>query len=173
MLCRVDHVEHGHVAVHATYLATDGSQKAAIEPVRKTFGPIAGSAIRFGMPQPDQWLCVGEGIESTLSLCVSTDCPGWAALSAGGIIGLRLPPAARRVLIGADHDDAGIEAADIAKRRWEGAMRASLPAATPIGNDRLLHAIEMVKRWWPDLAEMDFVSPARRRARTGVKIPEG
>ena len=113
MLCRVDHVEHGHVAVHATYLATDGSQKAAIEPVRKTFGPIAGSAIRFGMPQPDQWLCVGEGIELTLSLCVSTDCPGWAAL------------------------------------------------------------IEMVKRWWPDLAAMDFVSPARRRARTGVKIPEG
>ena len=30
--------------------------------------------------------------------------PGWAALSAGGIESLILPPEARKVLIAADHD---------------------------------------------------------------------
>jgi len=46
--------------------------------------------------------------------------PGWAALSAGGIKNLLLPPEARRVVIAADNDANGIgwKGALTAARRW-------------------------------------------------------
>jgi hypothetical protein len=120
MVARVDHQEHGFVAVHCTYLAIDGSQKATIAPVRKSFGPIGGSAVRLGQIRPDQWLIIGTGIETTLAVMISTGLPGWAALSDGGLTGLVLPPEAERVLIAADHDEdgGGEDAALVATARF-------------------------------------------------------
>jgi putative DNA primase/helicase len=117
MLGKVEHVEHGFTAVHITWLVPDGIglwRRGA----RKTFGPIGGGAVRFGWPKPDRWLVVGEGIETTLSLVLSTGCPGWAALSARGLAGLKLPPEARQVLIAGDNDADGQKGARIATRRW-------------------------------------------------------
>jgi putative DNA primase/helicase len=118
IVAKVEHVEHGFTAVHVTWLQPDYHTRAARRGARKTFGPIGGGAVRFGEPQPDQWLVVGEGLESTLSLVLSTGRPGWAALSDRGVIGLQLPPEARQVLIAADNDAAGQTAARIAKERW-------------------------------------------------------
>jgi len=121
MLALVEHIEHGPVAVHATYLATDGSRKATLDPVRKTFGPIGGAAVRLAPIRGDGTpLIVGEGIETTLSVMVSTGFAGWAALSANGISALMLPPNVRNVLIAADHDDNGVgeRAAYNAAWRW-------------------------------------------------------
>jgi putative DNA primase/helicase len=144
MIARVDHVEHGFVAVHATYLAIDGSQKATLDPVRKSFGPIGGGAVRLGQARADQWLAVGEGIETTLAVMIATELPGWAALSAGGIERLHLPPEARQVLICADNDadGRGEAAARNAAERWlsEGReVRLALPPETGSNfNDVLL-----------------------------------
>jgi putative DNA primase/helicase len=118
MLGKVEHIEHGFVAVHVTYLHPSYDGGAPRRGARKTFGPTGGGAVRFGWPKPNRWLVIGEGIETTLSLIMATKRPGWAALSARGIIGLQLPPAARQVLIGADRDHDGRKAARIAQERW-------------------------------------------------------
>ena len=64
MVGLVEHVERGPVAVHCTYLQPDGSGKADIEKAKAIFGPVAGGAVRFGMPRAGEWLAVAEGIET-------------------------------------------------------------------------------------------------------------
>jgi putative DNA primase/helicase len=103
MVTRVDHVEHGSVGVHVTWLQPDGAGKASLVPVRKTFGPIGGGAVQLGEVRPEYWLVVGEGIESTFSLMQACGLSGWAALSDGGIERLVLPVEARMILIGGDN----------------------------------------------------------------------
>jgi putative DNA primase/helicase len=107
MVALVEHVERGPVAVHCTYLRRDGSGKADIEKPKAIFGPVGGGAVRLGAPREGQWLAVGEGLETTLSVAVACAIPAWAALSAGGIKNLLLPPEATHVVICADHDASG------------------------------------------------------------------
>jgi len=112
------------VAVHRTYLGDgDGPQKASIEPRRMTLGPIAGGAVHLA-PANDV-IGVAEGIETALSAMQLSGVPVWAALSAGGIERLILPamPQARRIIIFADHDRRGIDAAEYAAARWRGEGR--------------------------------------------------
>jgi hypothetical protein len=120
MVALVEHVERGPVAVHATYLKPDGSGKADIEKPKAIFGPVDGGAARFGMPQAGRWLAVAEGIETALSVAVACAMPAWAALSAGGIQSLILPPAATHIVICADNDanGTGERAAHHAAARW-------------------------------------------------------
>lgn len=135
MVGRIDHIDRGFCGIHATWLQTDGMVKASLNPPRKTFGWISGGAVRFGKPRSERWLVVGEGIESTLSVALAERCPGWAALSTYGIVGLQLPPEAARVLIAADNDreGQGLEAAHRAKRRWsaEGRRISIIVPPTP------------------------------------------
>jgi putative DNA primase/helicase len=107
MVALVEHVEHGPVAVHCTYLRPDGSGKADIEIPKATFGPVAGGAVRLGAPRPGAELVVGEGIESTLSAALPCRLPAWAALSAPGMESLVLPSSATHVVIAADNDTNG------------------------------------------------------------------
>jgi putative DNA primase/helicase len=120
MIALVEHIEHGPVAVHCTYLRLDGSAKAGVEKAKAIFGPVAGGSVRFGAPQAGQWLAVAEGIETALSVAASCSMPVWAALSAGGIKNLRLPREATHIVICADHDANGVgeRAAHDAAERW-------------------------------------------------------
>jgi hypothetical protein len=122
MVCLVEHVERGIVGVHRTYLRSDGCGKADLvkEWQKRTLGPIGGGAVRLGMPREDEWLAVGEGIETVLSVMAACKMPGWAALSAPGIRALILPPQAAHVVICADHDANGVgqRAAHDAATRW-------------------------------------------------------
>jgi putative DNA primase/helicase len=89
--------------------------------------------VRLGPVLPNQWLVVGEGVETTTSamqLCGLAS--GWAALSATGLRSLTLPPDARFIHLAVDNDENGIgqSAARDAAWRWgeEGrAVRAALP----------------------------------------------
>ena len=125
MIGLIEHVEYGSIGVTRTFLAIDGSQKAALDPVRLFRGPVGGGAVRLGTICPDDWLVVAEGIETTLSVMQATGLPGWAALSASGIARLILPPEARLVLIAADNDGnrVGAAAAHDAARHWLGEGR--------------------------------------------------
>jgi putative DNA primase/helicase len=132
MVGLVEHVEHGPVAVHCTYLRPDGKGKADVYKPKAIFGPVSGGAVRFGAPRAGEWLAVAEGIETTLSVAVACSMPAWAALSAGGIKKLVLPPEATLVLICADHDSSGTGERDArnAAARWlaEGRrVRIALP----------------------------------------------
>ena len=135
MVALVEHVEFGPVAIHRTFLAIDGTCKATFRDRRACrSGPIGGGAVRLAEAREDVPLIVGEGIETTASAMLVTGWPGWAALSAGGIERLILPPLplAATVFIAADNDPNGTgeRAARIAAERWlaEGRqVRIALP----------------------------------------------
>jgi putative DNA primase/helicase len=131
MVARVDSLDGELVAVHRTWLARDDCSQWRRSD-RASLGPIAGGAVRMATMRPDEWLVIGEGIETVMSVMQCETLPGWAALSANGIEQLLLPPAARMVLIVADHDanGTGERAAYSAARRWlrEGRrVRIALP----------------------------------------------
>jgi hypothetical protein len=135
MLALVEHIKRGPVAVHCTYLLADGSGKAEVQKQKAIFGPTAGGAVRFGTPCTGQWLAVGEGVETTLSVAMACAMPAWAALSAGGIKNLNLPPDVTNVVICSDHDATGVgeRAARDAAARWlaEGRrVRIAMPPDT-------------------------------------------
>ena len=104
MIGLVEHVVHGRVGIHRTFLRESGLGKADIKPDRASLGPIKGGAVRLGAVRPSIELVIGEGIETVLSVMHACGLPGWAALSALGIEKLILPPEATRVLVCADHD---------------------------------------------------------------------
>jgi putative DNA primase/helicase len=139
IVARVDHVEHGFVGVHRTYLTQDYRRLD-----RKSLGPIGGGAVRLRGVPSGQWLAVAEGIETALSITLACGLPAWAALSAGGVRALVLPPEATMVLICADHDANGVgqRAAQDAADRFlaEGRrVRIAIPPDTDTDfNDLLL-----------------------------------
>jgi putative DNA primase/helicase len=135
MVALVEHVNRGPVAVHATYLKPDGSDKADVpkNEQRACFGPIAGGAVRFGIPRAGEWFAAAEGIETALSVAAACSMPAWAALSASGIKNLTLPPEATNVVICADHDASGTgaRAARDAATRWLAESRCVRVAVPP------------------------------------------
>lgn len=106
------------VALHRTYLKSDGSGKADVTPNKMILGQVSGA----GCPlvNPMEVLAVTEGIETGLSVCQKTGLPVWSALSAAGLQNLILPPAVKQVFIFADADPAGLKAARTARLRWMG-----------------------------------------------------
>lgn len=100
-------------AVHRTYLRPDGSGKAEVSPCKAMLGPVAGGAVRLARaPGP---LVVAEGLETALSLLCGL-LPGpaavWAALSAGGMARLHLPPVPGQLIIAPDGDPTGRQGAE-------------------------------------------------------------
>lgn len=98
----------GGFAIHRTWLASDGSGKAAVNPDKAMLGSVAGGAVRLTKgPGP---LVVAEGIETALSLASGLlDGPAkiWAALSASGMSGLNLPPSPHKLIVASDGDSTG------------------------------------------------------------------
>lgn len=127
--------EGSFVAIHRTYLRPDGSGKAGLSDDKLSLGPIGGGAVYLHIgPLPHGGpLIVSEGIENGLIAMQATGIPTWAALSAGGIRKLILPPLdhAPEIIIAADHDRAGLEAAHAAARRWHGEGRRVRIAVPP------------------------------------------
>lgn len=109
---------HGRpIGVHRTYLRRDGSGKASVEPAKATLGPCWGGAIRLDPVSPE--ILIGEGIESSASAGRLLRLPAWAAISAGNLAkGLVLPPEIRAIVVAADPDRVGREAAEAAACRW-------------------------------------------------------
>jgi phage/plasmid primase-like uncharacterized protein len=148
MVAKVEHVERGPVAMHATYLSPNGNGKADVpkQQQRASFGPIKGAAVRLGSPRAGEWFAVAEGIETTLSVAAACAMPAWAALSAGGIRSLMLPREATHVIICADHDVGGVgeSAARDAAARWlaEGRrVKLALPPRAGIDFNDILSGV--------------------------------
>ena len=108
MISLVEHENHGPTAIHRTFISADGSGKAAVEPDKASLGPVAGGAVRLAQVRAGEWLLVAEGLETTFSVMHACALSGWAALSAGGIKSLVLPPSANMVVICADNDANGV-----------------------------------------------------------------
>ena len=78
-------------------------------------GATRGGAIR--LYAAGETLAVTEGIETALAVHLATGLPVWATCSAGGMARLIVPPEVRLVVICADHDAAGLDAAKALARR--------------------------------------------------------
>lgn len=119
MVALLRDVEGRPVAVHRTFLAVGRTsvRKASVDPVKMTLGPVRGAAVR--LHQAGDRLVIAEGIESALAASVLLRMPAWAAVSAGNMRdSLALPASVREVVIAADHDRPGLDAAKAAARRW-------------------------------------------------------
>jgi putative DNA primase/helicase len=133
MIALVEHVERGIVGIHRTFLTPDYRRRD-----RASLGPIGGGAVRLGMLRAGEWLAITEGIETALAVATSCNMPVWAALSAGGMRALVLPPDATHVLICADHDASGVgqRAAHNAAERWlAGGRRVRIAMPPELGTD--------------------------------------
>ncbi len=123
IVARVQTVGLGAVALHRTYLNTDGGKTD--QPIRKAMlGPCKGGAVR--LREGNGGLVVAEGIETALSLAMGLEegSAVWAALSAPGMRSLKLPASQAyggSLIVACDGDGPGRSAgrclADTASRR--------------------------------------------------------
>lgn len=114
LLARVEHPQHGLVALHRTHLSPDGRGKAPVGSPKKLSravleGGLKGAAIRLYAPGGGV-LAVAEGVETALAVREAAGLPAWAAVSAGGLEAWEPPPGVGEVLIAADGDERGVEA---------------------------------------------------------------
>ena len=109
---------HGNpIGVHRIYLTLDG-RKAGVEPVKATLGTVEGGCVRLGPHAPE--IAIAEGVETAGAASVLLGLPAWAAVTCGNLKrNVALPDAVRSVVIGADNDAPGIEAARAAAARWK------------------------------------------------------
>ncbi|MGE0698284.1 MAG: toprim domain-containing protein [Hyphomicrobiaceae bacterium] len=120
-------------SLHCTFLAEDGRDKAPVEPQRKMWPSMTGSAIRLARGETGlsigeatkqgllDTLCLCEGVEDGLSLALA--CPElriWAVGSLANLAHVRLPACCAEVIVAADNDWANPQAA----RQLEAACEA-------------------------------------------------
>ena len=120
-------------AIHRTFLAHDGTSKAPVRSNKMMLGPCAGGSVRLA--PASGLLAIGEGLETCLSVMQERRLPAWAALSTSGLRSLELPAHIEDIVIAADGDAAGEDAAVATGTRWkrEG-LRVSI-ARPPTGLD--------------------------------------
>jgi len=131
MIAAVQGADGKIVGVHRTYLRSDGSGKADIEPQKAALGPIRGGAVRFA--KAGDVLALTEGIEDALSFLQATNIPTWAALGTSNLSRVELPEVVREVIIAADGDEPGERAANAAAQRFVGQGRRVRIARPPAG----------------------------------------
>jgi len=107
------------LSLHRTWIRADG-RKAEVAPPRLLLGGHRkqGGVIRLW---PSEAVTVGlgvaEGIETALSLAWAY-LPTWACIDAGNLRALPRLPGIESLVIGADNDPAGMDAAHACARRW-------------------------------------------------------
>lgn len=108
--------------LHITFLGLDGGGGwRRLE--RRYLGPKSGCVVRLDADDAvTTGLAIGEGVETMLALRHAYR-PAWACLDAGNLAALPVLPGIETLIVGADHDDAGLRAADACAERWAGAGR--------------------------------------------------
>jgi len=125
------------VALHRTYLTADG-RKAKVPKVKKltgVTGPLAGARIPLHRPVHGV-VGVAEGIETALAAWLASGVPTVAAYCADALAGYRWPVGVHRLVIFADADKAGREAAEALRARSLAArLRCDVLTPTEAGTD--------------------------------------
>lgn len=122
-------------AAHITFLEQGGG-KAGVAPVRLYLGPKSGGTVKLA---PDDavtdGLAIAEGVET--ALCgLMAGIPTWATLDAGNLAAFPVLPGIDSLTVIADHDAAGIAAAESVAKRWRDVGReVRVILAENIGDD--------------------------------------
>lgn len=129
------------LGVHRTFLDPKGMAKAPVDPDRMILGRKSGGVVRLVADEDiSRRLALAEGIETALS-AISAGWPCWAAIDAGNMKSLPVWPATDLSII-ADHDLAGVAAAEELSARWEAA-----------GGNACIIAPPNMKEDWNDVAQ--------------------
>jgi putative DNA primase/helicase len=115
----VDDAQGQGISLHRTYLTIDG-HKADVPTAKKLMPSVIPGATRGGairLYPAGETLAVTEGIETALAVHLAIGLPVWAAICAGGMARLIVPNVVRLVVICADNDIAGLDAARALARR--------------------------------------------------------
>lgn len=121
------------VTAHVTYLTPSGEKLQQLEP-RKILSPMTarvGCAVRL-MTHGDT-LGIAEGIETALSASIMHEVPTWAALNTSLLAKFAPPQNVKKLIIFADRDIAGLDAAAKLMERLQGRVR--LEIRTPRSKD--------------------------------------
>lgn len=102
------------IAIQRTWLAEDGSGKAALEPAKAGLGPMDDGAVR--LRPPGVLIGLAEGVETALSAAELYGLPVWATLGAGRLGQVKLPEICSAVVIFADDGASGLQQAREAQR---------------------------------------------------------
>jgi len=118
MVAAVRGVGGGLLTLHRVYL-NDRGGKAAVPSPKRLMTPATdtwlGGAVH--LYEADERLALAEGIESALAVRQMTGWPVWSTVTAGGLEAVQVPTTVQRVAIHADHDDAGLRAAERLRER--------------------------------------------------------
>lgn len=120
MVCAIRDVTGAIIGVQRVYLAHDGNGKADVRKPKLSLGRVSGGAIRLGDLDTSGIVTVCEGPEDGLSLVEMLGGPVWVAAGAGMMPAMQFPVEVQRVVIGADNDDAGRDAAGRAAQTFIG-----------------------------------------------------
>ncbi len=118
LIASIRNSEGNIIAAHATFLnpATGDKLQGNGIKSRLIFGSYRGGAIRLAAATDKLALC--EGIEDGLSILqCSPDLPVWACAGTSGLRAVQIPLHVHEVIICADGDDAGKQAADDLSKR--------------------------------------------------------
>ncbi|MFC5358596.1 DUF7146 domain-containing protein [Azospirillum himalayense] len=133
--------------VQRTWLDPSGRGKAVMPSPRRALGHLLGNGVRFGVAR--DVLAAGEGVETVLALRTALPAlPMVAALSAGHLAALRLPPTLRRLYVARDNDAAGRRAAERLGSRAEALGIEALVLAPVLGDlndDLLAHGVAALR----------------------------
>ncbi|MBI3919006.1 MAG: toprim domain-containing protein [Betaproteobacteria bacterium] len=124
------------LTLHRTWIRGDGT-KAPVEPPRLLLGKHRkqGGVIRLWSDDSvSTSLAIAEGIESALSLA-TVRTPVWSLIDAGNLGAFQVLDGVEDLSIFADHDAAGLRAADECAERWRGAGRHVGIAKSPVPSE--------------------------------------
>ena len=147
MLARLQAPDGRQLALHRTWLTPKGRKAPTPGPCKKltpTAGDLRGACIRLGWlgagaagdPLAGPVLGIAEGIETALAARCASGVPTVAAYSAGALTAWQWPPGLQRLVIFADADQAGADAADKLRQRARAAgLSVNVMTPTTPGTD--------------------------------------
>lgn len=126
------------LALHRTYLTPEG-RKAEVPTVKKlsgAAGPVLGGGIALAEPTAAGLIGIAEGIETALAAGMASGLPVCAAYSAGALAAWCWPAGVRRLVVFADADPAGADAAQALRQRAQAqGLRADVLTPSTPGAD--------------------------------------
>jgi putative DNA primase/helicase len=142
MVARVEG-ERGLLGLHLTFLEPDGRGRKEKKLARGS--KPRGGAIRLYPLEEGQPLALAEGIETALAVREATGWPVWATIAAPFMKEVVVPHEVKEVVVCADHDRAGLEAAHALARKLIREGRRVRVAVPPEEGEDWLDVLVRVK----------------------------
>lgn len=116
MVALVASIDNRAIGIQRTYLNAAGTGKAAVPKPKLSLGNVRGGSIRLAPCAAE--LIVAEGLEDGLTLQQELGRAVWVSAGTSNMVAMDLPQGVNSVVIGADADEAGENAARAAAERF-------------------------------------------------------